>query len=112
MVFNSAYAVSYKLAADGRHDLLRLRLRTIDVNAAGTTGSLKLAAFLMRCPGHFEPLGKAVTIPVLAVPAGEDFVFEFKDSNSLMPAYPLGTRLVFVLTSDSGRSSRSLPCRC
>ncbi len=98
-----AIAISYELKEDGRHEKLILRLRTIEVNAAGQTGRLTLTAFRTPCPGHHVPLGKASIMQVNVAADGYDYPFYFNTAETELPSFPQGTRLTFVLTSDSTR---------
>jgi hypothetical protein len=95
---NTSHAISYVTARAGRHEKMILRLRR-GSGAGPNVGTVTLTAFYTPCPGVHVPLGKSRSFPANNVDG--DVSFYFNDTATFLPLFPAGTRLTFVLTTDS-----------
>lgn len=96
---HTSHAISYVTARDGRHEKMILRLRRVALTGS-TVGRLTLTAYRTPCAGVHVPLGKSRSFDAAAINDG-DISFYFNDDATLLPLYPAGTRLTFVLSTDS-----------
>jgi hypothetical protein len=93
------HAFSYVTARAGRHEKLILNLGRV-ASTGSIVGRLTLTAYRTPCPGVHIPLGKSRSFSADAISNG-DQAFYFNETANLLPAFPAGTRLTFILSTDS-----------
>jgi len=96
-----SHAISYVTDRSGRHEKMILRIRRIATGTiAGAAGRLTLTAYRTPCPGVHIPLGRSRSHAAETLYDG-DVSFYFNDEYTMLPLFPAGTRLTFVLSTDS-----------
>jgi hypothetical protein len=96
---NTSHAISYVTERAGRHEKMILMLRRLPAGGA-TPGRLTLTAYYTPCAGVHVPLGKSRSFDAANVYDG-NVSFYFNDDPTFLPLLPAGTRLTFVLSTDS-----------
>lgn len=97
----TSHAISYVTSRAGRHEKLILRVRRVATGTGTHAGHLTLAAYRTPCPGVHVPLGKAVVRPAADGADEQEIPFYFTAPETYLPTFPAGTRLTFVLSTDS-----------
>lgn len=89
--------VHVKMPRAGRFGKLILRMIAEATEVTGPyAGQVTVTAYLRGCTGPI-PIGKSI----LAPQTGEDWMFYFNESSTVLPPLPAGTDLDFVVTTDS-----------